>query len=78
MEEALKVLQIQAKIPAKRSNATWDVLLASEVEAKKFAWYIGTRRTRVTLHGGALGHIGGADGSIFPIWPNRRCIGRSD
>lgn len=64
MEEALKGLQIQAKILVKGSNAMWDVHLASNVEGKKLVGsvlmaksvrlvteYMGTRRTRVSLHG---------------------------
>lgn len=70
MEEALKGLQIPAKILAKRSNAMWDVLVASKVEAKKFAWYMGTRRIRVTLHGVPLNMSEERMGAFFPIWPH--------
>lgn len=64
MEEALKCLKIVPKILCKRSNAMWDILLASEEETKQLSGsilrtktlrlqteYMGTRRTRVTLHG---------------------------
>lgn len=64
MEEALKVLNIHPKILARRSNALWDLLLASEEQAKTLAGsvlftksirlqteYMGTCRTRVTIHG---------------------------
>lgn len=64
MEEALKSLNITAKILARRTRALWDLLMASEEEARKLAgtvltskilWlqteYMGTRRTNVTVHG---------------------------
>lgn len=64
MEEALKSLNIEAKVLARRSNAMWDILLATKDSAKALAGnilttksvrlqteYLGTRKTRVTLHG---------------------------
>lgn len=63
MEEALKIIKKAPKILAKRSNAMWDVLLATEEEAKGLAGnvlttkalhlktkYMGTRRTKITAH----------------------------
>lgn len=68
MEEALKNLNIAPKVLAESSNAMWDVLLATEDKAKKLTGsiltsksvrlqteYLGTRKTRITLHGGDLG-----------------------
>lgn len=62
-EEALKILNIGAKVLARRSNAMWDILFATEDSAKALAGNIlttksvrlqteclGTRKTRVTLH----------------------------
>lgn len=37
MEEALKALNISAKVLARRSNACWDILLAIEEAAKALA-----------------------------------------
>lgn len=35
MEEALKSLEIQTKVLARRSNAMWDILLVNEEQSKK-------------------------------------------
>lgn len=64
MEEALKALKINPKVLARRTNALWDILLATEQQAKVLAGsvlitkslclqteYMGTRRTKVTIHG---------------------------
>lgn len=58
VEEALKYLQIVPKILAKRSNVMWDLeakKLAGSFLMTKSLWlqteYVGTRQTRVTLHG---------------------------
>lgn len=64
MQEALKTLNVSPRVLARRSNALWDILLANEEEAKKLAGsilttktvrmqteYMGTRKTRVTVHG---------------------------
>lgn len=59
MEEALKSLNITPKILARRTRALWDLLIATEEEAKKLTGsvltskteYMGTRRTNVTMHG---------------------------
>lgn len=64
MEEDLKSLKIGPKILARRSNAFWAILLATDEEAKQLAEstlakksvrlqteYMGTRRTKVTVHG---------------------------
>lgn len=61
MEEALKCLEIGPKILARKSNALWVILLATDEEAKQLAGstlatksvrlqteYIGTRRKKVT------------------------------
>lgn len=37
MEKALKILHIGTKILARRSNALWDILLATKEEAKMLA-----------------------------------------
>lgn len=63
IEEVLKILQISAKILARQSNAMWDILLATEDAAKSLAGcvlttkivrlqtgYLGTRKSKVTLH----------------------------
>lgn len=64
MEEALKALNIAAKVLARRPNALWDILLATEEAVEALAGnvlttktlrlkteYMGTRKTRITLHG---------------------------
>lgn len=64
MEEALKSFQIVPKVLAKRSNVIWDILLVNVEEAKRLARsvlttktvrlqteYMGTRCTKITLHG---------------------------
>lgn len=64
MEEALKALHIRPKILARRTNALWDILLQSEEQTKELAGsilstktlhlqteYMGTCRTKVTIHG---------------------------
>lgn len=75
MEEALKSLSIAPKILARRSNATWDILLATITETKVLAEgilttkplrlqieYLDTQKTKITLHGVPLDieHWGGA------------------
>lgn len=58
MEEALKCLNIGAKVLARRSNAIWNVLVETENAAEPLITksvrlqmeYMGTRRTKVTLH----------------------------
>lgn len=63
-EESLKALNIAAKVLARRSNAIWDVLLATEESAMALASniltikslhlqieYMGTWKTQITLHG---------------------------
>lgn len=45
IEEALKILQIQPKVLAHRSNTMWDVLLANEGQAKNLAGSILTRKS---------------------------------
>lgn len=78
MEEALKVLNIHPKILARRSNALWDLLLASEEQAKTLAGsvlftksirlqteYMGTCRTRVTIHGVPVDITTNRMGSFF-------------
>lgn len=63
MEEALKTLNIGAKILSRRSSMMWDILLASEEAAKALAGstlttkmlrlqtkYMGTWKTCITLH----------------------------
>lgn len=64
MEEALKSLNIGAKVLAQHSNAMWDVLLQTEdaaillegsiltmKTARLQTEYMGQRKTKVTLHG---------------------------
>lgn len=64
MEEALMSLSIAPKILARRSNATWDILLATITETKVLAEgilttkplrlqieYLDTQKTKITLHG---------------------------
>lgn len=64
MEEALKSLKIGSKILARRSNAKWEILLATENTAKDLVGsilltkavrlqtkYLGIRKTKVTLYG---------------------------
>lgn len=64
MEEAIKALKIEAKLLVWRSSGIWGILLATEEEAKTLAGikrttknirletkYMGTRKTRVNLHG---------------------------
>lgn len=59
-----KNLKIDAKVFSRRNNDMWDILLAAEDSAKSLAGnilttkcvrlqteYMGTRKTRVTLHG---------------------------
>lgn len=63
MKEALKNLQISAKILARCSNAMWDIVLVTEDAAKSLAdcilttktvrlqtEYSGMRKSKVTLH----------------------------
>lgn len=63
MEEALKSLNIVPKVKARRSNAMWDILQATEQEAKQLARsilkskavrlqteYMGTRKSKITIH----------------------------
>lgn len=63
MEESLKSLNNAPKFLARKSNAMWVILLASEQEAKQLAEsiqmvksvrlqteYKGTRKTRITVH----------------------------
>lgn len=64
MEEALRSLNIVAKMLARRTTALWDILLGTEQEAKQLAGsvlstasirlqteYMGTRRTKIIVHG---------------------------
>ena len=64
MEEAMKSLNIKATALARKSNASWDILLANKEEAQALAGlilatktlriqteYMGTRKTKITLHG---------------------------
>lgn len=64
MEEVFKSLNIAAKILARRTNEIWDILLGTEQEAKQLARsvlsdtsirlqtkYMGTRGTKLTVHG---------------------------
>lgn len=64
MEEAVKSIQIKPKFHAKRSNTMWVITLPNEKEAEMLAGsvlmsklvrlqseYMGTWRTRITLHG---------------------------
>lgn len=64
MEIALKSLQITSKVLTRRTNALWDLLLSTEQQAKELAGsilntkhfrlqteYMGSRRTKVTIHG---------------------------
>lgn len=64
MEEAIKRLNIAVKILVRRSRAMWDILLASDDTAKSLVGnimttksvrlqteYLGTRKTKVILHG---------------------------
>lgn len=64
IEEALKALNIRAKVLAWRSNGKWNMLLAREEVVKTLARivltfktlrlqteYMGTRKTGITLHG---------------------------
>lgn len=64
MEEALKSLNITAKVLARRSNAMWDILFPTEEAAKSLAGnilitksvrlqseYMGRRKIKATLHG---------------------------
>lgn len=64
MEEALKSLKIAPKLLARVSRAKWEILLGSEEEAKSLAGntlttrslrlqteYLGTRKTKITVHG---------------------------
>lgn len=64
MEDALKNLHISPKVLARRTNAAWDILLPTNQQAKNLAEsvlntkalrlqteYMGTRRTKVTIHG---------------------------
>lgn len=60
----LKKMSITPKVLAMRTNVIWDILLATEQQAKQFAgsvWateslrlqteYMDTRRTKITVHG---------------------------
>lgn len=62
------LLTTDVKILAKSTNAMWDILLATEEEAKPLPGnvliakarqlhteYMGMRRTRITIHGVPLG-----------------------
>lgn len=64
MEETLKSFSIASKILARRSNAIWDILLATIEEAKVLAEgilttkplrlqieYLDIQKTKMTLHG---------------------------
>lgn len=83
MEEALMSLSIAPKILARRSNATWDILLATITETKVLAEgilttkplrlqieYLDTQKTKITLHGVPLDieHWGGL---ICALWTSR-------
>lgn len=63
MVEVLKTLKIYPKVLARRTNALWDILLPTEQDAKQLAGnvlvsknlklqteYLGTRRTKITIH----------------------------
>lgn len=64
IEEALKNLSIEPKMLPRRSNVMWNILLATEQEARqlvrsvlmsKAVWlqieYMGIRGTKITIHG---------------------------
>lgn len=87
LEEALKSLKIGSKILARRSNATWDILLATENAAKDLAGsiliikavrlqteYLGTRKPKVTLYSVTLYISVDHLGLFCPVWRGIGCL----
>lgn len=85
MEEALKSLKIGPEILAR--NALWDTLLATEKGAKKLTGStlatksvrlqtedLGTRRTKVNVHGIPVDISGNRLGHFCPV-RDRGCFG---